>query len=104
MKTPFPSMDPWLEGHVWPDVQHGLASIIKMQIVPQVSPNYYVRIQPYSIVDPMPLKEEGILYPFFKRAKTNSLVSNKQGQLHLTPATLIVPRPTIKLKIPVVVH
>ena len=47
MFSPFPGMDPWLEGHVWPDVHHGLAFIFKEQLVSQVVPKYFVRVETY---------------------------------------------------------
>jgi hypothetical protein len=49
MLPPFPGMDPRLEGHVWPDMHHDLATRIKEQIVPQVIPKYTVRIETYTV-------------------------------------------------------
>lgn len=34
MPSPFPGMDPYLEGHLWPDMHNGLAFVIKEQLVP----------------------------------------------------------------------
>lgn len=48
MFSPFPGMDPWPEGHIWPDVHHDLATWIKNQLVPQVIPKYTVRIETYT--------------------------------------------------------
>ena len=38
MPSPFPGMDPYLEGHLWPDVHSGLAFVIKEQLVPLQPP------------------------------------------------------------------
>jgi len=38
-------MDPYLEGYLWADVHHELATIIKRLLVPLVRPKYAVRIE-----------------------------------------------------------
>lgn len=46
MPSPFPGMDPYLEGrNIWPDVHHRLITAIGDALVPQVAPRYYVRIE-----------------------------------------------------------
>lgn len=44
MPSPFPGMDPYLEGYVWPDVHHSLASQIRDQLNPHLRPRYVARI------------------------------------------------------------
>lgn len=63
MPSPFPGMDPYLEGYLWPDVHHDLASKIREQLAPQVRPNYVARIEVYVVTDQDPLAEVGIMYP-----------------------------------------
>lgn len=43
MPSPFPGMDPYLEGSHWTSVHHELSSQIARQLVPKVSPKYIVR-------------------------------------------------------------
>lgn len=38
MTSPFPGMDPYLEGYLWPDVHNRLAVIISDLIAPQIRP------------------------------------------------------------------
>lgn len=108
MKSPFPGMDPWLEGHVWPDVHHDLATRFKEQIVPQVVPKYFVRIETYTVEDTSPEEEVGIMYPdveILKKqpAQTPPLTGRVEENISvLTPATMIIPRPVIEVNIPVV--
>jgi Protein of unknown function (DUF4058) len=46
MASPFPGMDPYLEGgNIWPDVHHSLIPAMRDALVPQVAPAYYVRIE-----------------------------------------------------------
>jgi len=40
MPSPFPGMDPYLEGYLWVDVHNALASKIRQQLVPKLRPRY----------------------------------------------------------------
>ncbi len=44
MPSPFPGMDPYLEGYLWPDVHHRLATQISIQLAPLLAPRYVARI------------------------------------------------------------
>jgi hypothetical protein len=37
-------MDPYLEGHLWPDVHHALAAKIRQQLTPMLRPRYLARL------------------------------------------------------------
>ncbi len=63
MPSPFPGMDPYLEGYVWPDVHHSLATQIRDQLTPRLRPRYVARIEIQMVVDETPQSEIGILYP-----------------------------------------
>ncbi len=106
MFSPFPGMDPWLEGHVWPDVHHDLATWIKNQLVPQVIPKYTVRIETYMVEDTYPDEDVGILYPDVEILKKNpgiDLVSEPAVAYEaITPATLSIPVTAVEVRIPVV--
>lgn len=40
MPSPFPGMDPYLEGYLWPDVHNAFANKIPQQLTPQLRPRY----------------------------------------------------------------
>jgi hypothetical protein len=40
MPSPFPGMDPYLEGYLWSDVHHRLATQISDQLMPLLRPQY----------------------------------------------------------------
>src|SRR5262245_2211338 len=40
MPSPFPGMDPYLEGHLWTSVHQELATIIAHQLNPRLRPSY----------------------------------------------------------------
>ncbi len=63
MPSPFPGMDPYLEGYLWPDVHSALASKIRQQLAPRLRPNYIARLEIDLAEDPFPEGEIGILYP-----------------------------------------
>ncbi len=46
MPSPFPGMDPYLEGrNTWPGLHHRLITAIGDALVPQVAPAYYVEVE-----------------------------------------------------------
>lgn len=63
MPSPFPGMDPFLEGYLWPDVHHRLASQISDQLSPHLRPRYVARIEIQVVTDEAPESEIGIMYP-----------------------------------------
>lgn len=69
MQSPFPGMDPFLEGYLWPDVHNRLANVIAELIAPLISPKYVARIELYTVEDTSPEEEVGIMYPDVEAAK-----------------------------------
>lgn len=63
MPAPFPGMDPFLEGHLWPDVHQSLALEIRNRLVPAIRPRHFARIAVSVVADQDPELEIGILYP-----------------------------------------
>lgn len=63
MPSPFPGMDPYLEGYLWPDVHHRLATALSRQLTPRLRPRYVARLEIYIVEDSAPEAEIGIMYP-----------------------------------------
>lgn len=63
MPSPFPGMDPYLEGALWPDVHQRLATEIGRQLTPQLRPRYVARLAIALITDTHPEAEIGIMDP-----------------------------------------
>ncbi|HLF02631.1 MAG TPA: DUF4058 family protein [Anaerolineales bacterium] len=78
MHSPFPGMDPYLEGYLWADVHQSLAGQIKRQLTPLLRPRYVARLAVYFVNDNAP--------PGKKLAESNAGPS-----LALTPPTLNLP-------------
>lgn len=44
MPSPFPGMDPYLEGYLWPDVHNALSAKIRQLLTPLIRPRYTARL------------------------------------------------------------
>jgi hypothetical protein len=88
-------MDPYLEGYMWADVHHELATIFKRLLVPLVRPTYAVRIEVSMYNDRVPAHELGIMYPDVEiirpQPPANQLIRETAGALAIAPAPLSVP-------------
>ncbi len=63
MPSPFPGMAPYLEGYLWPDVHHRLATQISLQLGPKIQPTYVARLEMSMIEDNSFEMEIGVMYP-----------------------------------------
>lgn len=63
MPSPFPGMDPYLEGALWPDVHHRLATEISRRLTPRLRPRYVARIEVAIIQDISYASEITVSYP-----------------------------------------
>lgn len=94
MASPFPGMDPYLEGYLWPDVHSALASKIRQQLVPLLRPRYTARLEVYVTEDNAPEGEIGILYPDVQVMERQQVTAPKpelDGGVAILPAPLTVP-------------
>ena len=72
MKSPFPGMNPWLEGYLWPDVHNRLAIVIAELLAPYIAPKYVARIDIAMYMDDDPESEIGITYPDVELLRRNN--------------------------------
>lgn len=96
MKSPFPGMNPWLEGYMWPDVHNDLASAIRSLLAPQIAPKYVARLALATIMDSDPESEIGITYPdveLLHRLDTANEPAVAYGgkTMSLTEPTIVMP-------------
>jgi Protein of unknown function (DUF4058) len=104
-KSPFPGMNPWLEGYLWSDVHHDLASAIRALLAPQIAPKYVSRIAIATVTDSDPESEFGITYPDVEVLKRNNILEEPvvaYGKPVLTEPTVIAPFKPITLRLAVV--
>jgi hypothetical protein len=95
MPSPFPGMDPYIEGYLWSDVHNALASKIRTFLVPQLRPKYAARLEVYVVEDISPSSEIGILYPDVEvlqiRQRRDVTLPIPASNIATTPALLTLP-------------
>lgn len=96
MSNPFPGMNPFLEGQMFPDLHSSLAQAIKAELMPQLTPRYFARTEIYTVTDTEPGLDIGIMYPdvgVFDNSDKNRLkepVLVYGNRSVLTPPTSII--------------
>jgi len=104
--SPFPGMDPYLEGYLWPDVHSALAHTIRQQLAPQIQPKYVARLEISVIEDQSPAAEIGIMYPDVEVIKVRTsrpappeTPGDITGAAAVAPITapLTIPLPQVRL-------
>jgi hypothetical protein len=110
MISPFPGMDPYLEGSLWSDVHHELASAFRAILSKNISTKYIARINHYMVSDTNPEHDLGIMYPdvdILIRATPMNYVSDSSNaassMLQTSPITIELPDiQPVEVVIPVV--
>jgi uncharacterized protein DUF4058 len=67
MPSPFPGMDPFIEGQEWEDFHHGIIHEMRTALVPQVRPRYVVRVEERFSLDEQPDEDFGLCPPEWKQ-------------------------------------
>ncbi len=101
----FPGMDPFLEGHLWPDVHNALAAKIRQMLVPVLRPKYAARLNIYVVEDLHPEKESGLMYPDVEimAGEIKEPAAAYKGNRRVTPPAMRVPvLAPVEVRIPVV--
>lgn len=62
MPSPFPGMDPYLEGTLWPDVHQRLATKISEVLTLNIRPRYVARLAIKTVRENMPSTEINVMY------------------------------------------
>lgn len=94
MPSPFPGMNPFLEGHLWPDVHNSLAYLISVQLTPRMPEAYIVHLNNYTVADTNPGEDIGIMYPdveVLKRARKAEEPAEAYELSKTTAPTVVIP-------------
>lgn len=101
MPSPFPGMDPYLEGYLWPDVHTALTHKIRQQLAPQIQPNYVARLEISVVEDETFETEIGVMYPDVELIKVRSAPAPAGGAavagVVATAAPLTITIPQVRL-------
>ncbi|HEX6383338.1 MAG TPA: DUF4058 family protein [Anaerolineae bacterium] len=104
MLSPFPGMDPYLEGYLWPDVQNALANKIRQQLMPKLRPHYVARLEIYVVEDENPEVEIGIMYPDLEVVAVKERTTRERGSAKAEASESLVPPLILPLLEPVPVR
>ncbi|MEZ4735865.1 MAG: DUF4058 family protein [Caldilineaceae bacterium] len=103
MPSPFPGMDPYLEGEMWQEFHETFAGVIRAQIMPQVRPKYVALLAKRYVVDRPSLgivqPSERHVYPDVHVVKPPSRPSAPMptyGGVAVMEPTVEVPSPMIE--------
>lgn len=96
MPSPFPGMDPYLEGYLWPDLHTALANRLQRQLAPLLRPDYTARFGVFIVEDTTPEADLGVMYPDVEvlLSRTRALPRAEPADTAVTattPATLTLP-------------
>ena len=104
MPSPFPGMDPYLEGYLWPDVHHRLATQISRQLTPRLRPRYVARLEISVVEDSVPEIGIGLMVPDVEVVTTRRIAEPlptallDEGAAETTlKAPLVLPVPEVRL-------
>lgn len=56
MPSPFPGMDPFIEGQIWQDFHATFITVARETLMPQIRPNYVVNVEEYVYIAREPLE------------------------------------------------
>ena len=104
MPSPFPGMDPYLEGWLWPDLHHALAVKIRNQLARRVSDRYAVRLEISMDTEDIGL---GLVRPDVYVARADASGAAPQtavGTAVLAPVRIPIPSPDPKRIMSIVVR
>lgn len=90
MPSPFPGMDPYLEGSEWPSVHVALSAEMARQLVPKVQPKYIVRTARRFVTE-MPediAVTTGDIYPDVSVTQTGTLPGGETSSAAITATPL----------------
>jgi hypothetical protein len=77
MPSPFPGMDPFIEGQQWRDLHHGMISMIQELLAPNVLPRYVVLVE--EDVYLIPARDEGAETRRAKQIIPDAFIVEGQG-------------------------
>jgi len=102
MPSPFPGMDPYLEGYLWADVHHALADEIRRRLAAQLRPRYVARLETRYVAEASGAGPTRILFPDVDvtiarpaREATARYEAGPATALPIAPPPLIFTLPTL---------
>ena len=96
MPSPFPGMDPYLEGRHWPDVHHALAAAIRHELAATIPARYVIRVETSVISDESGSDPLAIMYPDLHIHHPDAAgATDVDSNVALLPPRISVPAPVL---------
>lgn len=95
MPSPFPGMDPYLEGELWQEFHERLASTISAQLMPRLSPGYVALLAKRYVLDHPGLAvfdTPRVIYP-----DVHVVAWSDTGPANVATATITLDEPAVEL-------
>ncbi|OAI41180.1 hypothetical protein AYO38_04305 [bacterium SCGC AG-212-C10] len=100
MKSPFPGMDPYLEGWLWPDVHSSLAAAIRDSLSETISDRYSIRIETSVVLDDSPADSLSVSFPDVNVSSEHRAAFDV-GSVATLAAPVLIPSP-VPVRVPAV--
>ncbi|MBI1987115.1 MAG: DUF4058 family protein [Nitrospinae bacterium] len=103
MSSPFPGMDPYLEGEMWQELHETLAGAIRAQLMPHLVPRYVALLAKRYVLDRpalgiVGLPSERVIYPDVHVVTTPDAPSSRGAE----EAGVAVAEPAVELPSPMI--
>jgi hypothetical protein len=95
MPSPFPGMDPYLEGRLWPDVHGSMIYTIRAALAASLPKGYFANIDPYVWLGEGDAADD----PRTRRGMPDAFVSNGPAARHPT-GPVATAEPTVRVRLP----
>jgi hypothetical protein len=99
MSAPFPGMDPYLEGYLWPDVHYRLAGQISRQLEPLLPSHYVTRFSLTFTQDNLPTSELGIVIPDVEIIQPRTSERSPRPSDSYEVSTVVITPPPLQLPV-----
>jgi hypothetical protein len=94
MPSPFPGVDPFIEGQKWTDFHTEFITVLRASLVPLVAPAYSTHVEERVYIENHPLAPPGWIRPDLSLSETAAVSPPRGGVTTLeAPATSRVPLP-----------
>src|SRR5579864_7415980 len=97
MPTPFPGMDPYLEDPAyWPDVHNGLATYLRDELHPQITPSYYAHVgERVYVLEPSHAVIQDVVVAQARKGEFEQYCLSIRDRLPRIPIPLTPPDPDV---------
>src|SRR5437867_573735 len=102
MPSPFPGMDPYLEGEMWQEFHETLANAIRAQLMPRLAPKYVALLAKRFVLKGADLSIVGLDAPRIIYPDVHVVEARPPSVFREEPAMAGIAEPAVELDSPMV--